>query len=72
MQREIRSQAQLRDICLQTLKECDGFEQVDEILIQHATRMLAVRIGVLLDFVPGGQRRPACRARHLRRVAAGL
>lgn len=34
MQREIRSQAQLRDICLRTLKECDGFEQVDEILIQ--------------------------------------
>lgn len=34
MQREIRSQAQLRDICLQTLKTCEGFEQVDEILIQ--------------------------------------
>lgn len=34
MQREIRSQAQLRDICLQTLKGCQGFEQVDEILIQ--------------------------------------
>jgi len=34
MRREIRSQAQLRDICLQTLKVCDGFEQVDEILIQ--------------------------------------
>ncbi|TAL76755.1 MAG: hypothetical protein EPN75_13760 [Beijerinckiaceae bacterium] len=34
MRREIRSQAQLRDICLRTLKECDGFEQVDEILIQ--------------------------------------
>lgn len=34
MRREIRSQAQLRDICLQTLKGCDGFELVDEILIQ--------------------------------------
>ena len=34
MQREIRSHAQLRDICLQTLKACEGFEQVDEILIQ--------------------------------------
>jgi hypothetical protein len=34
MQREIRSHAQLRDICLQTLKGCEGFEQVDEILIQ--------------------------------------
>ncbi len=34
MQREIRSQAQLRDICLQTLKGCQGFEDVDEILIQ--------------------------------------
>jgi len=29
MRREVRSQAQLRDICLRTLKECDGFEQVD-------------------------------------------
>jgi hypothetical protein len=34
MQREIRSQAQLRDICLRTLKGCEGFEKVDEILIQ--------------------------------------
>ena len=34
MQREIRSQAQLRNICLQTLKGCQGFEGVDEILIQ--------------------------------------
>lgn len=34
MQREIRSQAQLRDICLRTLKSCQGFELVDEILIQ--------------------------------------
>jgi len=34
MQRKIRSQAQLRDICLKTLKGCEGFEQVDEILIQ--------------------------------------
>lgn len=34
MKRKIRSQAQLRDICLQTLKSCEGFEQVDEILIQ--------------------------------------
>ena len=34
MQREIRSQAQLRDICLLILRGCQGFEQVDEILIQ--------------------------------------
>lgn len=34
MQRELRSHAQLRDICLRTLKSCEGFEQVDEILIQ--------------------------------------
>lgn len=34
MQREIRSHAQLREICLKTLKACEGFEQVDEILIQ--------------------------------------
>lgn len=34
MQREIRSHAQLREICLRTLKTCEGFEQVDEILIQ--------------------------------------
>ncbi len=34
MQRELRSHAQLRDICLRRLKSCEGFEQVDEILIQ--------------------------------------
>jgi hypothetical protein len=34
MQREIRSHAQLRNICLQSLKGCEGFEEVDEILIQ--------------------------------------
>jgi hypothetical protein len=34
MQRELRSHSQLRDICLRTLKSCEGFEQVDEILIQ--------------------------------------
>lgn len=34
MQREIRSHAQLREICLQALKSCEGFERVDEILIQ--------------------------------------
>ena len=34
MQRKIRSQAQLRNICLRTLKTCEGFEHVDEILIQ--------------------------------------
>jgi hypothetical protein len=34
MQREIRTHAQLRDICLRTLKHCEGFEEVDEILIQ--------------------------------------
>ena len=34
MEREIRSHAELRDICLRALKSCEGFERVDEILIQ--------------------------------------
>jgi hypothetical protein len=34
MQREIRSQAELREICLRALKSYEGFERVDEILIQ--------------------------------------
>ncbi len=34
MSSEIRSHAELREICLQTLKSCEGFERVDEILIQ--------------------------------------
>ncbi len=34
MQREIRSSAELEAICLQTLKQCPGFERVDEIVIQ--------------------------------------
>lgn len=34
MQREIRSHAELREICLRALKSYEGFEQVDEILIQ--------------------------------------
>ncbi|HEY8031530.1 MAG TPA: hypothetical protein VIF02_03870 [Methylocella sp.] len=31
---EGRSSAQLQEVCLQTLKKCPGFEQVNEILIQ--------------------------------------
>jgi hypothetical protein len=34
MQREVRSHAELREICLRALRSCEGFEQVDEILIQ--------------------------------------
>ena len=34
MQREARSHAELREICLRALKSCEGFERVDEILIQ--------------------------------------
>jgi hypothetical protein len=34
MQRQIRSHAELREICLRALKSHEGFEQVDEILIQ--------------------------------------
>ncbi len=34
MQREIRSHAELREICLRALRSHEGFEQVDEILIQ--------------------------------------
>ncbi|HLH10479.1 MAG TPA: hypothetical protein VKV77_01230 [Methylovirgula sp.] len=34
MHRELRSRAELREICLQALRSCEGFEQVDEILIQ--------------------------------------
>ena len=31
---EVRSSAELQEVCLQTLKQCPGFEQVNEILIQ--------------------------------------
>jgi hypothetical protein len=32
--REIRSSAELQEVCLRMLKQCPGFEQVNEILIQ--------------------------------------
>jgi hypothetical protein len=31
---EVRSSAELQEVCLRTLKQCPGFEQVNEILIQ--------------------------------------
>jgi len=34
---EIRSHAELREICLKTLKSYEGFERVDDILIQPRT-----------------------------------
>jgi hypothetical protein len=34
MQREVRSHAELREICLRALKSYEGFERVDEIMIQ--------------------------------------
>jgi len=34
MFREIRTSAELQEVCLRTLKQCPGFEQVNEILIQ--------------------------------------
>ena len=34
MSREVRSSTELQGICLQSLKECPGFEHVNEILIQ--------------------------------------
>ena len=34
MPRELRSQAELRDICLRALRRRDGFEKIDDILIQ--------------------------------------
>jgi hypothetical protein len=34
LQREVRSSAELQDVCLRTLKQCPGFERVDTILIQ--------------------------------------
>ena len=32
---EVRSSAELQEVCLRTLKQCPGFEQVNEILIQR-------------------------------------
>lgn len=32
--REIRSCAELQAVCLQTLRQCQGFEQVNEVLVQ--------------------------------------
>jgi hypothetical protein len=34
MPRELRSQAELREICLDALRSHEGFENVDDILIQ--------------------------------------
>jgi hypothetical protein len=34
IRREVRSSAELQEVCLRTLKQCPGFEQVNEILIQ--------------------------------------
>ena len=32
--REIRSSAELQEVCLQTLRQCPGFERVDAVVIQ--------------------------------------
>ncbi len=32
--RKVRSSAELQEVCLRTLKQCPGFEQVNQILIQ--------------------------------------
>jgi hypothetical protein len=40
MARESRSNAELQTICLQSLKACPGFEQVNEILIQPRETVL--------------------------------
>ena len=34
VQREVRSSAELQEVCLRMLKKCPGFERVDAILIQ--------------------------------------
>jgi hypothetical protein len=34
LQREVRSSAELQEVCLRMLKQCPGFERVDAILIQ--------------------------------------
>jgi hypothetical protein len=34
IRREVRSSAELQEVCLRTLRRCPGFEQVNEILIQ--------------------------------------
>ncbi|MCI0598225.1 MAG: hypothetical protein L0Y50_01110 [Beijerinckiaceae bacterium] len=34
-QRELRSPAELQEVCLRTLKQCPGFEQINEILIHR-------------------------------------
>lgn len=52
MQREIRSHAELREICLQALKSCEGFEQVDEILIQPRLSQMGGSNWTLAGFRP--------------------
>lgn len=52
MEREIRSHAELREICLQTLRSCEGFEQVDEILIQPRTAQMGGSNWTLAGFRP--------------------
>jgi hypothetical protein len=34
VRREVRSSAELQEVCLRTLKKCPGFERVDAIVIQ--------------------------------------
>jgi hypothetical protein len=34
VQREVRSSAELQEVCLRTLKQCRGFERVNRIVIQ--------------------------------------
>jgi hypothetical protein len=34
VQREVRSSAELQEVCLRMLKQCPGFERVDAIVIQ--------------------------------------
>ncbi len=34
MSREIRSFMELQEVCLHTLKQCQGFERVNEVLVQ--------------------------------------
>jgi hypothetical protein len=34
IRREVRSSVELQEVCLRTLKQCPGFERVNEIMIQ--------------------------------------
>lgn len=64
VRREVRSCAELQEVCLRTLRECPGFERVNAILIQPRENIegaanwtvAAVRPRVANEFLRGARK----------------